>query len=367
MRFSTVTVDRRSQLSYWHDVVCATFVRLGVERLKPRAEGFRAEVTAQNLGGLQVATVIADPHAVYRTPAMIRGSPDDDFMVNLAIRGRTVVSQDGREAALRPGDFTVHDSARPCRIVCPDPFRLLILKVPRDVFTSRCQLAPSATAVAVAGDRGAARDLFGESRLPTLVQHDPYQRFFEARDGTLLFSGDNGVPLVRYHIADEGGVIAFDDMMAFCAAHGFDPLAAGLDRGVHRMPFVFVFGRSHFTVSYFGANIYPENVTVGLEQPEINGWVTGKFVLEVLEDADRDRHLSVTVELAPGEQDTPERAGLAAGAITAQLRALNSEFAHYVPEDRQAPQVRLLPAGDPRYFPRGVKHRYTRGPARPPA
>jgi phenylacetate-CoA ligase len=212
----------------------------------------------------------------------------------------------------------------------------------------------------------AAQALFGEPRLPTLVQYDPYQRFFETHEGTLVFSGDNGIPLIRYHIADEGGVVGYDDMLAFCAEHGFDPLAAGLDRGVRRMPFVYVFGRSHFTVSYFGANIYPENVTVGLEQPEVSGWVTGKFVLEVLEDADRDRYLAVTVELAPGEQATPERARLAADAIVTQLHRLNSEFAHYVPRDRQAPQVRLLPAGDPGYFLRGVKHRYTRGPGRPP-
>ena len=211
----------------------------------------------------------------------------------------------------------------------------------------------------------AARALFGESRLPTLVQYDPFQRFFEVSDGTLLFSGDNGVPLIRYHIADEGGVIGFDDMMAFCAGQGSDPLAGGRERGAHRLPFVYVFGRSHFTVTYFGANIYPENVTVGLEQPEVSGWVTGKFVLEVLEDADRDRFLAVTVELAPGEPASAERAGIAAGAIAAQLRKLNSEFAHYVPEGRQAPRVRLLRAGDPGYFPRGVKHRYTRGPAQP--
>jgi phenylacetate-CoA ligase len=214
----------------------------------------------------------------------------------------------------------------------------------------------------LAADPEAAQALFGESRLPTLVQYDPYARFFEAREGTLLFSGEGGVPLIRYHIADEGGIVGYDDMLAFCAERGFDPLAAGLDRGVRPMPFVYVFGRSHFTVSYFGANIYPENVTVGLEQPGISGWVTGKFVLEVLEDADRDRYLAVAVELAPGEPATAERARLAADTILAQLRRLNSEFAHYVPEARQSPRVRLLPAGDPGYFPRGVKHRYTRAP-----
>ncbi len=44
----------------------------------------------------------------------------------------------------------------------------------------------------------AALELFGESRLPTLVQYDPLHRFFETIDGTLFFSGDNGIPLLRH-------------------------------------------------------------------------------------------------------------------------------------------------------------------------
>ena len=71
----------------------------------------------------------------------------------------------------------------------------------------------------------AAQELFGEARLPTLVQYDPGSRFFETHDGTLLFSADSGVPLVRYHIADEGGLIGYQDMLAFCGQHGFDPMA----------------------------------------------------------------------------------------------------------------------------------------------
>jgi phenylacetate-CoA ligase len=34
---------------------------------------------------------------------------------------------------------------------------------------------------------------------------------------------------------------------------------------------VYLFGRADFTLSYFGANIYPENVSVGLEQPSLRG------------------------------------------------------------------------------------------------
>ena len=183
--------------------------------------------------------------------------------------------------------------------------------------------------------------------------------YFEVHEGTLLFSGDNGVPLVRYHIADEGGLVSHDDMVRSAAAARttVEPEADGPE-----LPFVFVFGRSLFTVSFFGANVYPENVTVGLEQPGISDWVTGKFVLETYEDEDRDRRLRVTVELARGRLGSDGDADRLAEAIHAQLVRLNSEFAHYVPPERQRPEVVLRPAGDPEYFPIGVKHRYTRGP-----
>lgn len=204
---------------------------------------------------------------------------------------------------------------------------------------------------------GLAREVFGDSRLPTLVQYDPASRFFEAEDGRLLFTADGGVPLVRYRINDEGGLFARDELVGLCARHGFDAAAhraSGPD-----LPFAFVFGRSLFTVSYFGANIYPENVTVGLEQPGISEQVTGKFVLEAVEDADRDRRLVVTVERALGRDDAD--AAELASSIREHLVRLNSEFAHYVPTDRQVPDVVLKPFQDPEYFPAGVKHRYTRG------
>jgi phenylacetate-CoA ligase len=209
----------------------------------------------------------------------------------------------------------------------------------------------------LAGRPELAREVFGASRLPSLLQYDPASRFFETREGTLLFTGDGGVPLIRYHIADEGGLIGYRQMLDLCARHGFDAVAAAGSTG-GELPFVFVFGRSLFTVSFFGANVYPENVTVGLEQPGNSELVTGKFVLEVVEDADADRRLRVTVELAPGADAD---AGRLAASIRDQLLRLNSEFAHYVPADRQLPQVMLRPFEDREFFPPGVKHRYTRG------
>ena len=209
----------------------------------------------------------------------------------------------------------------------------------------------------------AARALFGESRLPTLVQYDPSSRFFEMHEGTLVVSGENGVPLVRYHIADKGGVLSYDEMWNFLSEQGvlsLSELGLNKDFQPRDLPFVYVFGRADFTVSYYGANIYPENVTVGLEQPEIMAWATGKFVLETRDTEDGDKYLHISVELLPGIEPTETMAPVIAASIRAHLLRLNSEFANYTPADRQFPRVTLHPFADTEYFRPGVKHRYTR-------
>jgi phenylacetate-CoA ligase len=207
---------------------------------------------------------------------------------------------------------------------------------------------------------GAARTVFGESRLPTLAQYDACSRYFETYEDTLVVSGDNGVPLVRYHIADKGGIFGFEELLQRVRELGGDPMA-GLDgRQVAPLPFVYLYGRADFTVSYFGANIYPENVSVGLEQEAVHDWVSGKFVLQVLENAERDKALHVAVELSPGVEPSATMADVIGASIRNQLLRLNSEFANYVPPAHQTLQVMLRSSGDPEYFPAGVKHRYTR-------
>ncbi len=208
---------------------------------------------------------------------------------------------------------------------------------------------------------GLAREVFGESRLPTLVQYDPRSRYFELHDdATLVVSGDSGVPLLRYHIADKGGIISHDEMRTLARTTGcgaFDDLTGN---DAPPLPFVYLFGRADFTVSYFGANIYPENISVGLEQPEVRDWVSGKFVLQVVETADRNEAFALVVELLPDITGDQAKRGVIAAAVLGQLRRLNSEFANYVPMEYQQPQVTLKSAGDPEWFPAGVKHRYTR-------
>ncbi|HEY4016616.1 MAG TPA: phenylacetate--CoA ligase family protein [Polyangiaceae bacterium] len=209
----------------------------------------------------------------------------------------------------------------------------------------------------------AARQLFGEARLPTLCQYNPIHRYFEVDGGELLFTGDGGAPLVRYKILDRGGIVGFRELMTFLGDHGADvagDLAAGGEPPVRELPFVYVFGRSSFALSFYGANIYPENVTVALEQPDAARHVTGKFVMQIARSSDEDPVLRVVVELAAGASASDALAADLARAIRGQVERVNSEFLHYAPEERRTPRVELLPLGHPEYFPTGVKHRYTR-------
>lgn len=154
LEFSTATVDDPSQLSYWRQVVSEAFVPYDVTAPRHRTGGFQGRVSAHAIAGMQVATVDADPHTVFRTPSLIRRSPQDDFLVNLAVRGSVIVTQDERDAVLQPGEFTLYDSARPCRITGPDRFGLVSLRIPRALFTAYCRLPRGATATVVRGDHG---------------------------------------------------------------------------------------------------------------------------------------------------------------------------------------------------------------------
>ena len=155
------------------------------------------------------------------------------------------------------------------------------------------------------------------------------------------------------------------EMLAFLKDWGLNSFDDyGLDGVGYALPFVWVFGRADFTVSFYGANVYPENVIVGLEQQALAGWVSGKFVMEVRESETGTEVLHIAVELLPEQSADAEKQAAIAQSVRSQLLRLNSEFANYVPVDRQTPLVELLPFADPTHFPSGVKHRYTRNQGR---
>lgn len=144
-------------------------------------------------------------------------------------------------------------------------------------------------------------------------------------------------------------------MLDFLAKYGCSVPSNRLQRS---LPFVWVFGRSFWAVSVYGANVYVENIMVGLEQPSMESVTTGKFVLFLEEDKDLNKHLAIHVELLPGLTRRKELSDQVAQCVLQELLRLNSEYAYYVPSDRQLPKIYLHTFQAQEYFPIGVKHKY---------
>ncbi|KAJ3120876.1 hypothetical protein HK098_004192 [Nowakowskiella sp. JEL0407] len=220
-----------------------------------------------------------------------------------------------------------------------------------------------------------AKKLFnGKDRIPSLMQYDPLSRYLEMSDEntislttmppTFIPSLEDSVnsiqlPLLRYNIGDEGGMFDFDKLVSKLKQNGYDPLSECNSGVIRKLPFVFVFGRSFWTVSLYGSNVYVENIMAGLEQNSVCDWVTGKFVVSVVEDDSSDARLQVRVELAIGVQPDQEKIQLLTSVVEEHILRLNSEYANYVPKEKQSPIILLHLFGDPQYFPIGIKHKYT--------
>ena len=152
LAFTTRDVAPPDRLAAWQELVSRVFIPLTVT---PLGEGsqpapFQASVTARDLGGVRVWRVIGSPMSAERGSRHIRAAAVGDYLLAVHITGAAHASQDGREADLGPGDFTLLDSARPYSIAfrAQARFTHLIYQIPRASLDAR-RRAGQATAVRV--------------------------------------------------------------------------------------------------------------------------------------------------------------------------------------------------------------------------
>jgi AraC-like DNA-binding protein len=116
--------------------------------------GFRGRLQATRLGTVQLFDVAANGSIVRRTNHLIQRSAPDYLKVSLQVRGSCVMSQDGREAALAPGDFALQDTTRPYQLVFNDAFRMIVVMFPRKLLRLPPARLAHLTACRVPGQQG---------------------------------------------------------------------------------------------------------------------------------------------------------------------------------------------------------------------
>ncbi|HWH81766.1 MAG TPA: helix-turn-helix domain-containing protein [Burkholderiaceae bacterium] len=150
---STDALPAAERLPFWIDMICQTYVQLECDA--PRHEDFRGSIVSHRLPGLDLSVVSSRAQRVLRTPRAIRRATDDYIIVSLQTRGNAVISQDGRDAVMVPGDFAIYDSTRPYTLRFDDDFEEIVLKLHGDRLRAMLRDSEKLTATTVSGRAGA--------------------------------------------------------------------------------------------------------------------------------------------------------------------------------------------------------------------
>lgn len=139
-------------------------------------------------------------------------------------------------------------------------------------------------------------NLFGsDPRLPMIFQYNPLMHYIETNeDGELIFTITRQSllsPRVRYNIHDKGGIIRFDEMESKLKSlgHNVKDLAENQNGIMLKLPFVWINGRTDYTVSIMGANIYPEDVESALYANKELAKITRSFCQSIQETKEGDQ------------------------------------------------------------------------------
>jgi AraC family transcriptional regulator, positive regulator of tynA and feaB len=157
--WTTTVLPDNDQFPFWREVVWEAFVPVTLSRgdfvgRGGGPESFVGSVGASQIGPVGVAAIVSDAQAVERTAADVRRRPGDVFFLNMPLRGRSTVAQDGRSAELGPGDFAVVDGTRPFSLRFEKGFEQLSLMLPHELLMPLLAAPESVTGRAVRGDTG---------------------------------------------------------------------------------------------------------------------------------------------------------------------------------------------------------------------
>jgi len=137
---------------HWYDAVRAAFVPL--DAVTPSMATFVGELATTPLGVMELACVSGSPVTVTRTPRTIRSADSGYLKISVQTHGYSVLTQDGREATLTPGDVAVYDTTRPYELLFAQDHQQQVLMMPRQLLSVRPRDLTDITARRISGRTG---------------------------------------------------------------------------------------------------------------------------------------------------------------------------------------------------------------------
>jgi phenylacetate-CoA ligase len=209
------------------------------------------------------------------------------------------------------------------------------------------------------------KKLFGDIvKIPTLTQYLPELFYFESVDNNIYCTSESAIPLIRYDLGDRGSVVCFHEMINLFKEFNIDLLKEAkkykIEKSIWELPFVYVFERSDFSVSYYAFQVYPGPIRKILFDETIQKKVTGKFLLESSFSEKQDPRLVVHVELKKNISSSTELVKEVKELIHKQLLKTHSEYRETMNHfgDKAHVSVVLWENGNQEYFKSGTKQKW---------
>ncbi len=180
----------------WRELVSQLYVPLSADTT---SADFGGRVQLSKLGATVVSRVEAGPHTVHRSKAMIAASERGCYKLGLQLEGDAILSQDGRQVVLRPGDFALYDTDKPYSIDFTTPTDMAVFMIPRE------RLRLSRAAMETMPARGVRRDDDLGTLIGPLLTRLIRQAFCDEGSSSALPMADAVVDLLSALLNDQFG------------------------------------------------------------------------------------------------------------------------------------------------------------------
>jgi phenylacetate-CoA ligase len=181
------------------------------------------------------------------------------------------------------------------------------------------------------------KEVFGSTRVPTIVTYMPNKVNFMVENSELLLTTSRSLPLVRYNLHDKGGILTGQMLKD-------TNIDSDIKKSIESYPHIYIFGRDIFSVTLYAAFIYPENIKNFVMDKRIVEKITGKYLLKTEYDKNQNNYLDLKIELKDGVLPKDISKRLLKKVFAEVVSKGNSEYSHILNEygKKAYPKIKLI-------------------------
>ncbi len=117
------------RIEFWRETILRLFADVQIADVQ-KADFF-GRVRQRKCEKMRISEIHASEQAVIRRYRQARSEYEDKYFAVLMLEGSQSVEQDGKIVTLRPGDFAIYDATRPHHLQFGQPWREIVVSIPR--------------------------------------------------------------------------------------------------------------------------------------------------------------------------------------------------------------------------------------------